>query len=151
MERIEKESSVGVILFNPAKKVLVVFKKWTKIWEFPQGKIEPGENLMEALKREVEEETGIRNFRIIENFHKRTFYRFRRKGSIIEKTVDYFLGTTREKVNLSEEHKQYKWCTANEAYGLFKHQNHKDVLKAAVQKMLLILLSCALPLFLLIQ
>lgn len=32
---------------------------WDKKWEFPGGKIEPGESVSEALTREIQEETGL--------------------------------------------------------------------------------------------
>lgn len=127
--------SVGIVLLNSQNKVLVGFKRMTKVWEFPQGTVEDKENLYETLKREVEEETGIKHFRLDKDFQTTTHYQFKREGKVFDKTVIYFLGITDEKVRLSEEHEQYRWCTFEEADRLFKHKNHKNVLRAAKKRL----------------
>lgn len=38
------------------------------VWDFPKGKIEKGETTTEAALREVEEETGVKELRIIQDF-----------------------------------------------------------------------------------
>lgn len=103
----------------------------TKVWEFPQGTVEKNEDPLETLRREVAEETGIIRFQLIKDFQTKTHYRFKRGGTVFDKTVTYYLGLTDSRVHLSEEHEYYRWCTANEASKLFKHKNHKDVLEVA--------------------
>ncbi len=55
--------SVG-ILVNERKKVLITRRAETGLlgglWEFPGGKVEPGESPEEACLREIMEETGLR-------------------------------------------------------------------------------------------
>lgn len=57
--------AVGVI-FNEQQQVLVALRPAHKIqgglWEFPGGKIEAGEDIETALKRELQEEVGIEIF-----------------------------------------------------------------------------------------
>jgi 8-oxo-dGTP diphosphatase len=54
--------AVGVI-FDQNKKLLIAERPHNKtkagFWEFPGGKVEPGETVFEALKRELHEEVGI--------------------------------------------------------------------------------------------
>lgn len=49
---------VGALIRNDQNEVLLV-RHQKRGWEIPQGRVEEGENLVEALHREVMEETGI--------------------------------------------------------------------------------------------
>ena len=52
---------VGIMLLNKERKIFVGqrFDKDKSAWQMPQGGIDKGEKSIEALKRELEEETGI--------------------------------------------------------------------------------------------
>jgi putative (di)nucleoside polyphosphate hydrolase len=60
---------VGVVLLNKAGKVFIGRRndKTKEIWQLPQGGIEPGEDAAIAAKRELYEETGVRNVKIIKS------------------------------------------------------------------------------------
>lgn len=50
--------AVGGIVINDRDEILMV-KHWRQGWVFPGGMVEVGENLIDGLKREVMEETGV--------------------------------------------------------------------------------------------
>lgn len=50
--------TAGALIRNQKNDVLLI-KNPTRGWELPGGHVEEGESIMEALKREIKEETGI--------------------------------------------------------------------------------------------
>src|SRR5689334_21585423 len=49
---------VGCLVRNDADQVLLI-KHVKRGWEIPQGRVEEGETLLDALRREVREEEGV--------------------------------------------------------------------------------------------
>lgn len=49
---------VGCLVRNESKNILLI-RHHKRGWEIPQGRVEEGENLVDALCREVREEAGI--------------------------------------------------------------------------------------------
>ena len=58
---------VGAIVLNEKNQVFVGKRKDNPIdkWQMPQGGVNEGEDLTSAMKRELNEETGIQNIKIL--------------------------------------------------------------------------------------
>ena len=57
---------VGVVVLNKENKVFVGKRKDNPVnkWQMPQGGVDNGEDLVGAMKRELSEETGIKNIKV---------------------------------------------------------------------------------------
>ena len=96
---------------------LILKKKgtWTG-WQFVQGGKEKGEDWETAVKREVKEETGLTDVKVIKKLDLKHDYWFQLKGEKIHKFLTFFLvKAKKEKIKLSIEHSDYKWCKYREA------------------------------------
>ena len=58
---------VGAVVLNKKNQVFVGKRKDNPIdkWQMPQGGVNTGENLIDAMKRELYEETSIQNIKIL--------------------------------------------------------------------------------------
>ena len=58
---------VGIVLLNHENKVFVGRRidNPTNYWQMPQGGVDNNENFLEAAKRELKEETGIKTIKLI--------------------------------------------------------------------------------------
>jgi bis(5'-nucleosidyl)-tetraphosphatase len=101
-------------------------------WDFPKGNIESGETEIDTIKREVMEETGIMDIKLIEGFRQQISYKYRKKSKLVHKTVIYYLAETKSnKVVLSFEHVNFAWLNFDDALNKLSFDNSKKVLKNA--------------------
>ncbi|MFA5995003.1 MAG: NUDIX domain-containing protein [Patescibacteria group bacterium] len=128
-----RQKSVGAIILNAEQKVLLVFSTANEYWEFPKGKMERGEKELDTLKREIYEETGIKHFRLQPLFKEQIYYNFRVNELTIAKLVVYYLFKTGANVQLSDEHTKFQWVSLNEAAGILKHINQRNLIKRVQQ------------------
>ena len=62
-------NNVGALVFRGDKYLLLSVKKWPdNFWKLPQGGVHKGEKKKEALMRELKEELGTDEFKIIKQF-----------------------------------------------------------------------------------
>lgn len=96
-------------------------------WQPVTGGLEEGEIRMEALSREMREETGIRNLlRVIEDLY---YFEF----SDPDPNQEYVYGievSSSEEVKLDgREHSEYRWCNFKEALQLLHWKENKEALR----------------------
>ena len=94
------QKAAGGKVINSSNEVLFIYR-FNK-WDLPKGKLEKGESIKECALREVEEECGITNLKIVEELQT-TYHIFERKGKVILKITYWFLMHTNYIGNLTPQ------------------------------------------------
>lgn len=124
---------VTALIKNPSKdKFLIVKRKPTasvhpKLWSFPGGKIKKGEDILTALKREINEETSLS---VQEDFKQLSEYTYERPNKEITYGLCFSCTATTENVHLNHELEDYRWITPRE----FLRYSHIKGLEKEVKK-----------------
>ena len=110
---------VGIIVLNKENKVFVGKRRDNPInkWQMPQGGVDRGENLVNAMKRELKEETSIKSIEILKELEGWTEYelpdyllgkiwRGKYRGQKQKWFIVRFLGKD-EEINLKTAHPEF--------------------------------------------
>jgi bis(5'-nucleosidyl)-tetraphosphatase len=131
-----KENSAGMVVYNSKLKKFLVLE-YDSHWGFVKGGIEKNEKEKETAERELKEETGIKKFELIKDFKEKVSYFYKKEGETVYKEVVFFLILTEvEDVEISEEHKSFRWLDYKKAYDIVKFKNTRKVLEKANEYMM---------------
>jgi len=146
LKELPYRNGVGIMLINDNKKIFVGKRIDNKsAWQMPQGGVDQDENIVDAVKRELKEETGVSSIKIIKKSDKIYTYdlpdyllgkiwKGRFKGQKQTWFLAQFLGTDDE-IYLDQknaEFKEWKWVGINELPDLivpFKKDLYQELVK----------------------
>ena len=119
---------VGIVLLNEKKQIFVGKRidNPKNFWQMPQGGVDQNESFIEAAKRELEEETGIKTVKIIKELNYWLKYELpdyllgkiwqgKYRGQKQKWFIMQFLGKENE-INLDTKHAEFlewKWIKPN--------------------------------------
>ena len=128
-----EERSAGAVVFRETEKgrIYLLLQNAGR-WDFPKGGVEKGESELQTVMREVQEETGIKNIKLVPGFRKVIEYFYRREGKNVHKQVVYVLAKTDEEaVKISFEHQGFGWFAYQSALARASYDNSKLTLAEA--------------------
>jgi diadenosine hexaphosphate hydrolase (ATP-forming) len=100
-------------------------------WTWPKGHTEEGETPEETAVREISEETGLKELKVLELLGKQEYY-YTLEGKRIFKTVHVFLveASGDEPFNVqTEEIEEARWFDPEEALDTIEYKGSKDLLE----------------------
>lgn len=80
--------AAGGLIFNAHQELLMIFRKG--FWDLPKGKVDEGESLDECALREVNEETGLSNLKLVK-YLTTTYHTYTLNGQVILKPSHWYL------------------------------------------------------------
>jgi phosphoglycolate phosphatase len=128
-------STVGGLIFHPGsgEVLLVRTHKWSSLWGIPGGKIKFGETSLDALRREIKEETqldieDIRFVLVQDCIHSTEFYRD--AHFVLLNYTCRAAGPL--EVRLNEEAQEFQWIEPRRALDLPLNQPTRRLLQAVL-------------------
>ncbi len=141
IDEVVREPTAGGIIFRRSSKktseieILLIADSKGR-WTIPKGHIEEGETPRQTAKREIQEETGLKEMEMLDWLGKINF-RYRRINSLVLMTTEIFLvrakGDT-DKIVPQEWMTDIKWLPVKEALDKIQYEDIGKLILLALKK-----------------
>jgi diadenosine hexaphosphate hydrolase (ATP-forming) len=140
IQEIVREPTSGGIVFRYTKdgkdiEILLIQDSKGR-WTIPKGHIEPGETAKVTARREIEEETGLRNVSILVWLGK-IHFKYRRLDKLVLMTTQVYLVQSldsHERPIAEKWMKGIKWFSFNEALNIIEYEDIEKLMPLAKKK-----------------
>lgn len=127
---MRKTHSAGGVVTNDEGEVLVVSQQG-RSWSLPKGHIDPGEDALVAAKREIYEESGIRDLEFVRELGTYERHKIGLDGGDDPselKVITMFLFRTSEKSlrPVDVENLEARWVEKTKVAGLLTHEKDRE-------------------------
>ncbi|MCK5593992.1 MAG: NUDIX domain-containing protein [Candidatus Aenigmarchaeota archaeon] len=135
---MKNTETAGGIIIND-NRVVVVSQRGTS-WSLPKGHIEAGEDRLQAAIREIEEETGITQLKLIKDLGSYKRYRIGKNPKEVDKTelktIHIFLfETDQTELKPTDPHNpEAKWIPKENVQELLTHPKDKEFYQKSLKE-----------------
>ncbi len=140
ISEVVREPTAGGVIFrrnkaNQAVEILLIQDAKNR-WTIPKGHIEEGETAKETAEREIREETGLQEMRIL-NWLGKIHFSYRRVNSLVLMTTEIFLVEAQgnsNKLKPEDWMNGIKWMSTAEALDKIEYDDIGKLILVAMKK-----------------
>lgn len=141
INEVVREPTAGGIIFRhasdkPGDIEILLIQDSKGRWTIPKGHIEEGEKARETTEREIREETGLQEMKVLDFLGKINF-RYRRDSSLVLMTTEIFLVQAQGKNEAVKPEKWMgglAWMSANEALDKIEYDDIGKLILLGLKK-----------------
>jgi 8-oxo-dGTP pyrophosphatase MutT (NUDIX family) len=137
-EGTKNTQSAGGIVLNEEGLVLVVSQHGTS-WSLPKGHIDPGEDKLAAARREIYEESGVKDVELVRDLGSYGRYRIGPNGGETKseyKTIHMFLFRTKQRDlrPIDPHNPEACWVDKHKVAGMLTHPKDREFFNSVIEK-----------------